>query len=433
MNSKDWYRGLEHPESLGAADAAWLKQAVDEYPYSAPLHALYARALKNEGHYLAPQALRRAAAVAPDRRALMVWMEDFSVLTAVAEVPTPSAPQPVTPAPSPSWTDAAEHTKHEEPVVPTIPHTIPKVAVDFSPEIVAAPRAEPLANPESSLAGSDLSHLPDKVREAIVRARALTAKLKGSTASASASAEVRQEAVDPAQQRVAPLSTIPVPAPTVGTQALPVDVQAHPVVAIVPPATPATPTPPAVSAVQAVPELAVRQADSLHPVASDRGGGSNRDGEANSGLSPFARWLAEQAGSAPQMEPSAGLELDSVLPEAVHAPLESDAVVSVPTVPKPVADALINKFLEREAPVRPAAVPGRGSEARAPMPDLSASSLGGDPVFMTETLAQVYEQQGAFDKAVQAYEILRLKYPDKSAIFASRILEIRLKQRNKKS
>jgi cytochrome c-type biogenesis protein CcmH/NrfG len=51
---------------------------------------------------------------------------------------------------------------------------------------------------------------------------------------------------------------------------------------------------------------------------------------------------------------------------------------------------------------------------------------------MTETLAQLYLQQGAFDKAVQAYEILRLKYPEKSAIFAAQILEIRLTQRNKK-
>jgi hypothetical protein len=346
MNSKDWYRGLEHPESLGAVEAAWLKQAVEEYPYSAPLHALYARALKNEGHYLAPQALRRAAAVAPDRRALMLWMEDFSV---------------------PTISDA--HQRSETHVFPT---PVPGAATEVVPvlQVESVVKPESAAKFESSSAGSDVSHLPEKVREAILRARALSAKLHGSTPSVPVPTEVRQESVAPDLQIVAPVP--------------PTHAIAAPVV------------------------------------------------EANSGLSPFARWLAEQSGGSPQNQSSTVPDLNEALSDAVQAHSESEAVVSVPTVPKPLADALIDKFLEREAPVRPAAVPGRGSELRAPMPDLSASSLGGDPVFMTETLAQVYVQQGAFDKAVQAYEILRLKYPDKSAIFASLILEIRLKQRNKK-
>jgi hypothetical protein len=113
--------------------------------------------------------------------------------------------------------------------------------------------------------------------------------------------------------------------------------------------------------------------------------------------------------------------------QAVTPRLEPDAVV-----PKPLANDLIDKFLEREGPLRPTQAQRRNGDLPTSHVDLSASSLGGDPVFMTETLAQLYLQQGAFDKAVQAYEILRLKYPEKSAIFAAQILEIRLTQRNKK-
>ncbi len=44
---------------------------------------------------------------------------------------------------------------------------------------------------------------------------------------------------------------------------------------------------------------------------------------------------------------------------------------------------------------------------------------------MTETLAKVYLEQKKYDKAIQAYEILILKYPEKSSFFANRILEIK--------
>lgn len=43
---------------------------------------------------------------------------------------------------------------------------------------------------------------------------------------------------------------------------------------------------------------------------------------------------------------------------------------------------------------------------------------------VTETLAKVYISQGHFDKAKKAYQILKLKYPEKSSFFADRIQEI---------
>lgn len=49
-----------------------------------------------------------------------------------------------------------------------------------------------------------------------------------------------------------------------------------------------------------------------------------------------------------------------------------------------------------------------------------------DTALMTETLAQVYLQQKKYDRAIQAYEILILKYPEKSSFFADRIKDVKI-------
>jgi hypothetical protein len=49
---------------------------------------------------------------------------------------------------------------------------------------------------------------------------------------------------------------------------------------------------------------------------------------------------------------------------------------------------------------------------------------------MTETLAKVYLEQKKYQRAIQAYEILILKYPEKSSFFANRIKDIKDLQQN---
>lgn len=49
---------------------------------------------------------------------------------------------------------------------------------------------------------------------------------------------------------------------------------------------------------------------------------------------------------------------------------------------------------------------------------------------MTETLARVYLEQKKYTKAIQAYEILILKYPEKISFFADRISDIKILQQN---
>ena len=52
---------------------------------------------------------------------------------------------------------------------------------------------------------------------------------------------------------------------------------------------------------------------------------------------------------------------------------------------------------------------------------------------MTETLAKVYLEQKKYQRAIQAYEILILKYPEKSSYFANLISEIKNLQQNTNS
>ena len=50
---------------------------------------------------------------------------------------------------------------------------------------------------------------------------------------------------------------------------------------------------------------------------------------------------------------------------------------------------------------------------------------------MTETLARVYLEQKKYKKAIQAFKILSLKYPEKSGFFADQIRAVKKLQKEK--
>ena len=56
---------------------------------------------------------------------------------------------------------------------------------------------------------------------------------------------------------------------------------------------------------------------------------------------------------------------------------------------------------------------------------MAKMSLGENEDFVTETLAEIYIQQGNFKKAISAYGKLSLKFPEKSDYFARLIQELK--------
>ncbi|WP_297705003.1 hypothetical protein [uncultured Eudoraea sp.] len=103
----------------------------------------------------------------------------------------------------------------------------------------------------------------------------------------------------------------------------------------------------------------------------------------------------------------------------IHFPLEEDIL-------KKKKFELIDKFIENKPKIDP-------SDNLTSNINIKESTTLDKNELMTETLAKVYLEQKKYKKAIQAYKILSLKYPEKSSFFANRIKAVqKLRQENTK-
>jgi len=101
----------------------------------------------------------------------------------------------------------------------------------------------------------------------------------------------------------------------------------------------------------------------------------------------------------------------------------SSATIKTEDISKKKQEAIINKFIESNPKIS-AVKHGTPPSINIDINKEDTTSL------MTETLAKVYLEQKKYQKAIQAYEILILKYPEKSSFFADRISDIKILQQN---
>ena len=244
---------------------------------------------------------------------------------------------------------------------PKIAQPEPKVA-ETEPKVVKPePKAEVPRSAPVLPKEVDLDSLPEKVRAQILRSRAIMAKIKGEEP-ATAAAPALAPAVKSAPEPLAPALVQP-------------DAPESPVVAEPLARVDAAPKPkPAAKAKQ---EVGPKPSIAAEAVPS-----------AAEGLSPFAQFVTRLSNAA-----AAG----------------------------PKAEDLIDEFLSTNPRISP--LDKRDKDAVVPVVQSESSELVTGLV--TETLARLYAEQGHAAKAIQAYEILKLRVPEKSLIFAARIEALR--------
>jgi hypothetical protein len=111
--------------------------------------------------------------------------------------------------------------------------------------------------------------------------------------------------------------------------------------------------------------------------------------------------------------------------ELLEIEQEETAVSETELVKEPVSQKLLqSELIDRFIIANPKIEP-RKEKSEAPVADISSPSMEEKGEFVSETLARIYVNQGYYSKAMDIYEKLSLKFPEKSSYFATQIEKVK--------
>ncbi len=374
------------PSRVAASDMLWLATLVEANPAAVPLWWLYLRAVQKAESPQFTQVLHRCAALSPNRSALMAWVEEPLQPIASGEAVSSEAVsselvsgelvsgdlllasgEPVSGDSSVVIDQEPQETSNEE----------PQVASSEEPTVVDQPHVG--ISEEQQETSSEKPASADIEPPTRLEPKATNA----ATLNLDALPERVREQILRARAARAQLAEV-------GFATAQSPPKAEPVETVSAPAVPA-PEPKSVAPAVRTSEPAAKKPKQETTQASQVANEQTLPAlptspAAPTSLSPFAQFVANLEGSSSS----------------------------------PKGSELIDQFLAVNPKISPLAKDAPAPEVRTE-PDANVTGL------VTETLARMYAEQGHVAKAIQAYEILKLRVPEKSSIFAARIEALKTK------
>jgi hypothetical protein len=434
---------LDHVNGISDAEVRELEQLAAAFPYCQTAHVLLAKAAHDRGSMLASQRLRRAATYAADRELLRQLLEQPAAPAQISPAAEtyPSAPQPTEPLPA----DVASGLADE------LPDSLPPAVEPDVWEIAEVPAAfgQPKSILSSGLPAADIqTNTPESTSaEAISPPSTLTAETNFSDqpeAVPTAAPEDVTEAADGSEAMGPLFEPAAEEAAMVSDDLVAAAVEADEPEDDVLPAVAPPIRPPADAGISrfefglSTPGLPEPVAYQLPGLEDDADDAEQSELPTLNGLTPgpppalvTAPFRAdEQLGYALGAGSRLGYDLQAHDGYTLDLPLEAffepDALLLAHLQahqPKPAPSSLdlINRFLKTQPRIKTPA--GRPLPAEQ-QPDLSVRSTSTAPALASESLAKIMVRQGKKDKAIEIYERLMERQPEKKAYFADQIQQL---------
>ncbi|GAB2787837.1 hypothetical protein HNQ93_002675 [Hymenobacter luteus] len=459
---------LDHVNGISNAEVRELEQLAAAFPYCQTAHVLLAKAAHDRGSMLASQRLRRAATYAADRNLLRQLLEQPATPEIAVMVPEAVAPgqaaQPEADVFATFLPDSSVATSAEGPgIEPALPEPAsgapqveepvavveappsdeqeaqaPTPSIEHQEEPVTEPTIEPLSEVEATSTADVLVLEPEMVATTPTSEEAPEPITEQPAAKQPEAEEA--EADQTFFQEVEPIQSEPDPAPAEATSVpeLVSSEETAPEADLLPAVAPPI-RPPADAGISRF-EFGLSEPDLPAPSGYLLPGLDDADEEdelptlRNTSAplpvvsAPFRSdkevGYALGAGSrlGYDLQPHDGYTLDLPL----DAFFEPDALLLAylkNNKPTPQASSLdlINQFLKTQPRIKTPVGAALPAEEQA---DLSVRSTSTPPALASESLAKIMVRQGKREKAIEIYERLMERQPEKKAYFAEQIQQL---------